>query len=275
LRKALRDQRWQIVGFGLSLAAIALLDVLIWPAYKDQLQLLDLPPALEAFLGVDLAIGTPAGFLNAEFFSWIIILLIVYAVIQGTGAIAGEESAGTIDLRLAQPITRTSVTLTKCAACVVGAVSIIAIGYVGFLVSLPFIAMDIAMIDVLVACANMLPITLFFFALSLWLGALAPSRAQAAGVVTAVGTAAYAIETVAAGVDEISWIRYASPFYYYGRGLPLVEGIDWAHAGVLFALTALFVALAARTFAARDIALGGTTQFAWGLLRRFAGSPAR
>jgi ABC-2 type transport system permease protein len=265
--KALADQHWQIVGYGIALAAIAVMDVLIWPAYKDQLALIELPPALEAFLGADLAISTPAGYLNAEFFSWIIILLLVYAVMQGSGAIAGEESSGTIDLLLAQPISRASVTLTKTAATLTGAASIIAIGYLGFLVTLPFISMDIALTDVLIACANMLPLTMFFFALSLWFGAVAPSRAYANAAAIAVATAAYAVETLASGVEEIRGIRYASPFYYYGRGLPLIEGIDWWHAGLLCALSLALVALAVRTFSARDVTVGGVSSMTWRDLR--------
>jgi len=271
--KSLRDQRWQIVGFGLSLAAIAALDVLIWPAYKDQLQLLELPPAIEAFLGTDLAIGTPAGFLNAEFFSWVTILLIVYAVMQGTGAIAGEESSGTIDLLLAQPVHRSSVILAKAAAAITGAALIIFIGYGGFLIPMLFVSMaGLSLWDVFVACANMLPVTLFFFALSLWLGAVAPSRAYASGAAIAVATAAYLIDSLASGVESISGVRYASPFYYYGRGTPLVEGIDWPHAALLAGVTAIFIALAMRTFERRDIALGGAVEMTWSdLLRRVAG----
>ena len=105
LRKSLRDQKWQIAGFGVSLAAIAVMDLFIWPAYRDQLQNFEMPAALEGFLG-GLSISTPEGFLTSEYFSWVPILLIVYAVIQGTGAIAGEESAGTMDLLLAQPVSR-------------------------------------------------------------------------------------------------------------------------------------------------------------------------
>ncbi len=271
--KSLRDQRWQIVGFGLSLAAIAALDVLIWPAYKDQLQLLELPPAIEAFLGTDLAIGTPAGFLNAEFFSWVTILLIVYAVMQGTGAIAGEESSGTMDLLLAQPVHRSSVVLAKAAAAITGAALIILVGYGGFLVPMLFVSMaGLSSWDVFVACANMLPVTLFFLGLSLWLGAVAPSRAYASGAAIAVATAAYLIDSLAAGVESISGMRYASPFYYYGRGMPLVEGIEWPHVALLVGLTAIFIALAMRTFERRDIAPGGAVGMTWSdLLRRVAG----
>jgi ABC-2 type transport system permease protein len=283
--KTLHDQRWQVAGFGLALAATAALDVAIWPAYKDQLKLIELPSAFEAFLGADLAISTPAGYLNAEFFSWIIVLLIAYAVIQGTAAIAGEESSGTMDLLMAQPVRRRDIVLAKSAATITGACAIVLIGFAGFAVSMPFVEMDVAaplpsaplsLGDVFVACANMLPITLAFFGLSLWLGAVAPSRGHAAAIAIGIATAAYVAESVAATVDVLSGIRYGSPFYYYGRGLPLVRGIDWTHACTLLASGALFVAFAARSFSHRDITPGGAHDMRLGdVARRLTGGITR
>jgi ABC-2 type transport system permease protein len=256
----LRDQRWQIAGFGAALASMAAMIVLLWPAYRDQLALIEIPPALQALLGNDLSIATPAGFINAEYFSWIPVLLIVYAITQGTGAIAGEEASGTVELLLAQPLRRSALVLARTLATACGMVMIVLMGWLGFVLTLPFVDMDVAASDLLAGCLNMLPIGAFFFALSLWLGAVAPSRAYAAAVATAVVTFAYFADSLAAGVEEISWVRYASPYYYFGRGLAVVEGIDWAHAAVLLGLSALFFAGAVRSFDRRDVTPGGATQ---------------
>src|SRR5581483_5163390 len=122
--RSARDQRWQVIGFSAALALMAMLDMFIWPAYRDTLQNFEIPPALQAIVGVELQIGTPAGFLSAEYYSWITILLIVYVAIEGTGAIAGEESAGTMDLLLAQPVSRSRVVLEKALATVVGSATV-------------------------------------------------------------------------------------------------------------------------------------------------------
>ena len=271
LEKTLRDQKWQIAGFGVALALMAALDMSIWPAYKDQLQNFEIPAAFQAFLG-DMSIATGPGFLSAEFFSWIPILLIVYAVIAGTGAIAGEESAGSMDLLLAQPVSRQALVLQKTAAVCVGSVLIVAIGYVGFAVSMPFVTIDVTLGDVAIGCANMLPVTLLFFALSLWLGAVAPSRAIAAGTAIAIVTASYFVYTVANGVDVLRNLQYASPFYYYGTGKSLVEGFNWPHVGLLLGLAVVFVAAALRTFERRDVVAGGATEVGMaGMLRRALG----
>ncbi len=255
--KSLRDQKWQIAGFGLTLAVIGALDVLVWPAYKDTLQNLELPPALQAFLGSDLSIATAPGFLSSEFFSWVSVLLIVYAVIQGTGAIGGEEGSGTMDLLLAQPVARRDVVVQKAAATCLGSVLIVAIGYCGFAIAMPLVAIDVTLWDVALAMANMLPITLLFFALSLWLGSVAPSRAVASGGAIAVATASYFLNTLAQGIDALHKLKYATPFYYYGAGLSLVRGIEWAHAGLLLGISAVLFVLTLGAFERRDIATGG------------------
>lgn len=257
--KSLHDQKWQILGFGLALMSMAALVVWLWPAYRETVAQIDLPPAVRAFLGSDLSYATGPGFVSAEFFSWVPALLIVYAVIQGTGAIAGEESAGTIDLLLAQPMTRRDVVLQKCAAACAGSILIVVGGLLGFVISVPFVAIDLTLWDTALASANMVPISVLFFALSLWLGAVAPNRVSASGGAIAVATAAYFANTLATGVDSLSWLRYGSPFYYFGAGLPLVRGIDWGHVAVLLGAAAALVALAVRSFARRDVTVGGAS----------------
>jgi ABC-2 type transport system permease protein len=269
--KTLRDQRWQVLGYGVACFAMAALIVAIWPSYRTSLEVLDLPPAIEAFLGTDLWIGTPAGFLSAEYFSWIPILLLVFAVVQGTGAIAGEESSGTIDILLAQPLPRTQLVAVKAVATAISALLIAMLGFLGFAVTVPIVDIDIGVGDTFVASANLLPITLLFYAVSLWLGAVAPSRGIAAGIAVGLVTLGYFANTIAAGVDVLSWMKYGSPFYYYGAGLPLVDGIDWPHAGLLLGVAALFFVLALRTFDSRDVTIGGAAEFdAKAVLRRIA-----
>jgi len=270
--KSLRDQKWQIVGYGLALLAMAAMVIFIWPSYRTTVESINLPPAVQAFLGSDLSYASAPGFVSAEFFSWIPVLLIVYAVVQGTGAIAGEEGSGTIDLLMAQPIPRWTMVLQKCLAFCAGAVLVVALGFIGFAVSIPFVSINITLRDAGAASANMLPITLLFFALSLWLSAVAPNRALAAGVAVAITTATYFANSLASGVHEISGLRYASPFYYYGAGLPLVKGIDWLHVALLLGIALLFLVLALRAFERRDIAIGGVAALKpRDLLRRVTG----
>jgi ABC-2 type transport system permease protein len=269
--KTLHDQRWQVAGYGLALFAMAALIISIWPSYRTSLEVIDLPPALEAFLGTDLWIGTPAGFVSAEYFSWIPVLLLVFVVVQGTGAVAGEESSGTIDILLAQPVRRSTMVIAKSAATVLSTIAIVMMGFAGFAITIPPIDIRLDVWDAFVASANLVPIALLFYALSLWLGAVAPSRGIAAGVAIGLVTLGYFANTIAAGVDALAWMKYGSPFYYYGAGLPLVDGINWVHAGSLLAVAVLFFVLALRTFDARDVTNGGASELDAGTVLRRIG----
>jgi hypothetical protein len=62
--------------------------------------------------------------------------------------------------------------------------------------------------------------------------------------------------------------RTATPLYYYGAGLPLVQGIDRAHVALL-GISVLFAMLTPRTFGQRDVTTGGATDLdAAAVLRR-------
>jgi len=174
-----------------------------------------------------------------------------------------------MDLLLAQPVSRTRVLLEKVAASAIGAIAIVAGGMVGFLVSLPTVDIDLTLGDVAIASANMLPITMLFLALSVWAGAALPSRGLASGVVIGIVTAAYFVFSLSNGVESLQWMRYATPFYYYGSGMSLVRGIEWWHVGLLLGLAALFVVFSVRMFETRDIASG---RGELNLRRVFAGS---
>jgi ABC-2 type transport system permease protein len=267
----LREQRLQIAGFGLALGLMAALVVLLWPSYKDDFALIELPPAVQAFIGNDLSIATAAGFINAQFFTWTPALLIVYAITQGSGAIAGEEANGTMDLLLAQPITRRDVVLVKTAAVMTGSAIIVLLAFSGFALAIPLVEIDVTHAGMLRACGNALPLTLFFFALALWFGAVAPSRSHAVGGAIAVAVITYFLNSLAAGVGEISAVRYASPFYYFGRGLPIIEGINWRHVALLLGTAAILTALAVRTFERRDVVVGAATGLRWRDLLERAG----
>jgi ABC-2 type transport system permease protein len=79
---------------------------------------------------------------------------------------------------------------------------------------------------------------------------------MAAGAVIGIVTTAYFLYTLSNGVESLRWMRYATPFYYYGSGLPLIRGIEWWHAGLLTGLAVVFLAMSVRMFERRDIASG-------------------
>jgi ABC-2 type transport system permease protein len=81
----------------------------------------DYPEALKAFIafGGELDYASGAGYLGSELFSFMIpLLLLVAAVGAGARAIASEEERGTLDLLLANPVSRRRVVIDKLGALV-------------------------------------------------------------------------------------------------------------------------------------------------------------
>ena len=66
------------------------------------------PEAMLAFFENIYAIGTPMGFLDVYFFSYMHMIIGILAISAAVGLLVGDEEKGVLDLVLAQPLSRTS-----------------------------------------------------------------------------------------------------------------------------------------------------------------------
>lgn len=275
IRKTLRDVRVSAVSVGVVVFLIALLDILIYPQYRETFEEAEFGPAFESFFGEAGGFGTPEGFLSAEFFSWIPLLLITVAIIGGTGATAGEEGAGTLDLLLAQPVSRRRVLLEKSVGLALALTIATFCSLPGFLLAMAFVDFDLGVPRLFAATVNMLPVTFLYLALALWAGAALPSRTAAAVLCIGAVVVAYFLNTIGAAVDMLEIPRKLSPFYWADASHVLVRGFDWPRALGLLLLAAAFLILAVWSFERREIAAGGA-EWSWRVLfRRPAPPPPR
>jgi ABC-2 type transport system permease protein len=265
--KALRDQRWMILGFGVGGGAMAAYVLALYPAYRTALENFKVPPALKALFGnVDLT--TAAGFVSTEFFSWIPALMVIYAIVQGTGVLAGEESAGTLDLLLACPIARTRLFLEKALATVAGIVAIVALTVVGFLIGYATGGVDISLGRLLLADVMLIPLTAAFAGVALAAAALFPTRRHALAALTILAVASYFVNSLGQVVSQLDPVRAVSLFAYLDAGEVLTEGLSWLDAVVLISVATLSMALAAVLFQRRDIGVTSTSGISLRGIRR-------
>jgi ABC-2 type transport system permease protein len=113
--KTLRDQRRPLGWWSLGLVAVIAIYMLPYRAYLDAGVLnINTNSALYQALGYD---TTPAGYLQGTLFALLgPLLLVMMAVTVGARAIAGDEEAGTLDLLLAHPVSRTRLLLERFGA---------------------------------------------------------------------------------------------------------------------------------------------------------------
>lgn len=267
-RKTLRDVRTSTIAVAITNFAMAFVLILLYPEYRDSLADFDASGMYEGFLGEAGSITSPEGFLSAEFFSWIPLLLITVAIIGGTGAFAGEEGAGTLDFLLAQPISRRRLVVEKAAALSL-AVAIAALAsFPGFLLGRVFVEFDLGLLRVFEAVVNMLPVTLLFLALALWGSAAFPGRGAAAMLSIGVVVVMYFLNTIGAAVDLLDTPRKITPFYWSDGSHVLIHGFDPLRAGGLLAVAAIFFVLAVASFERRDVSTGSREWSLRGLLHR-------
>ncbi len=194
-------------------------------------------------------------FANLEFYQWVPVVLAIYAITAATGTLAGEEGRGSLEILLAQPVSRRSIFLQKIAAIAVAALAITAVTTVALLVSVAFIDTggDLSRLQIGAAVFGTLPIVALAGSLALLLGAIAPSRGTAAALVAAVFVAAWLANGLGSLSPQTEWMQHLSGFYYADLQTLLTDGLTPWHQAVVVGVTALQVVLALVAFERREI----------------------
>jgi len=257
--QSLSDLRWLIFWFGSGLSLYGGGMIWLFPFFRDYLERVteSYPEELLNFFGGG-ELADAAGFITLEYQSFAVLILIIYAVVASTGLLAGEEGRGTLDGLLAQPIARRRVILEKSAAFLAGAFAVCAIVSIGWLLSVPFVELkgELSLLELIAMTFGGVPVVLLFGALGLALGAVAPSRGTAAGVLTAIAIIGYLAAALAGVIEPIERARFLSPYYYSDATIWLTEGPIWWHQAALLVATALAFTLAVRAFQVREIGAG-------------------
>lgn len=256
MRAALREARVTLTLTSATIVLLALWVCLAYPSFRDSLADIQLPEFYEGFLGEAGSITTPEGFVTAEWFSWVPALLAGVAIALGTATISGEERDGTLELTLAQPISRTRVLADKTLALAGGLLLAVAAVFPAFAIAMPLA--DIAIAPGRVAAALLLTalLTLNFLALSLWLAALLPSRRAAAVLAVGVLVATYFLNALGAMVPALDGWRTLTPLYWADASLPLTGSVEWWRVAALLLGPPVLWTLARDAFCRREIESG-------------------
>lgn len=259
--KSLRDRRIALLWWAIGVTGFVILMAGFWPFVENQRQQLEqvlesLPPQMFALLG--LAHGedvfSPEGYLTSRTFGWVVpIIFSLYAASQGAAAIAGEEEDNTIDLLMANPLSRVRVLVEKWLAM---AAIIVLIGLIlggALVLGDRLFGLGIDPLRYAAAAGSAVLLAILIGSLALALGAAGLSRAAAMGVSAAVTVTSFLINSLGTAVPQLEGWRLATPFYYYDDAKPLLNGLDPIHAGVLAGGALLVTVIGAALFSRRDL----------------------
>ena len=257
--KTLRDQRKALTFWGLGIGFFIIITVLFYPSFKDMpgmdAFIENMPEAMgKLFLGEVEDMTSPEGFLNSQLFVFLIpTLFLWFAISRGSGAVAGEEESGTLELLLTHPIKRSRILVDKFMSMTIAIMFLGFVVWVSMTVGIILVDMDISLFRVAEVTVSALLLGLLYGTLALFVGTTRGSRSLSIGISSAIGVSGYLINVLFPIVDRLEPFQKISPFYYYMGVDPLSNGLDFTHVGVLIVATAILLPLSIFMFERRDI----------------------
>lgn len=256
--KTLRDLRGQILGWGIGLGAMTCLTILIYPSFQHIAEMdgfvKSLPPAMQKLVGGQARLRIPEEFLNMKLFdSWLPIILSVFAILQGAGAIAGEEENGTIDLLMANPVRRWRIILEKWAAFAAAVLLIDGFIALGIVAGILVTGLDASIPRLIWAAFNMIPIILVFGAIAMVGSCVFHKKRPASGIAIVILIFSYFLYALGPITEAVRpWLRL-SLFHFYGKTNPIGQNVQAGSMALLLCLLTVLIATAVVAFQKKDL----------------------
>lgn len=255
--KSLRDQHRALIGWGIGLVVLVLLEAALWPSVRDMMNLEEFlasypEPMRELFDLEEFASGT--GFFNVELYSLLLpILFLVYGIGRGARAVAGEEEVGTLDVLLLTRVSPVGLVVRQAAALAVALAALGVVLFAAVMVFSPVFGLGIAATDAATGSLSMTLLGIEYGWLALAVGAATGRRGLAIAVSSALAVAGYLLYAAGALVEAVGPWQPLSPFHQALEGGPLGAGLPLAYGWLVLGAVLVLIA-ALPVFHRRDIA---------------------
>ena len=261
--QTLLENRRAILWWSLGFVVLAAYMIALFPTVRDNPAMQELGRAkiemLQGLIGKLTDFGSPSGYLTAGLFSLMLpMMFLFFTITMGANAIGGEEERKTLDLLLANPISRSRIVIEKWGAMTLLTLALGLVILTAFAIGGPRVKLigdALSMTNLVSALVSAVLLALFFGTLALAVGAATGSRAMAWSVAGGIALANYLVKTMAETSDAMKDVQTGLPLYYYlsDDSNPLQHGLNLAHAAVLLAGVVVCLAVALVTFQRRDV----------------------
>jgi len=273
-RHAFRRYVGQILGWGIGLALLGLLLVSMFDSFADQMdtlqQLTDAyPEGVSAFFGDLAMMTTPEGFISIEFFSYIPLILGIFAVQAGSGLLSRDEEQGTLDLIMAHPLSRSALFLGRLLAFLAAMAAVLVIAWLGIVIPMEWSTISLSWGSVARPFVSLYVEMVLFAVLGMALSMVLPSRRMASMVTGLLLVVSFFLPGFAELNDNLDFAASLSPLNYYQtqNAFSRLNG-EWLLG--LSAACLFFVLLAWWRFQKRDLRVAG--EGGWRLGRLIPGT---
>ncbi len=255
--RSLREERRGLVGWSVGIATYCVVVLSVYPTIHNNpfAKIFQaFPEVLRRLFNLPDFITGP-GYLGTEVFSVIApMLLALFAILWASDLAAGEEDRGTVDLLLANPVSRGRVVLEKWAALAVGtlwlgAVLEATLGLLG-----PVFSLSVGWAGLSAAVVGSTAFALAFATLALAVGASSGSRGLARGVATALAVASYLLSALAPLASAFGRVAWLSLWDQALGHQPLTTGLRLGNLSVVAVVTVVLLSVSLWGYDRRDLA---------------------
>lgn len=250
--KSIQD-RWKSSVIGA--VSLGLLLVFGMAVYRDiDVSFWDeLPEAFRNMFGIPEGADVGGLAYGAIYTGYGMLTMAAIALAGGSASIAGEERDGTIGVLFGNPVSRTTVLLSKAA----GMLAALAIGFVILWVAgvgAP-ILLDVEIGDMHVTAllvmmfANAVFYGFMALALSAWFG----KPGIASGTTTGIMVVSFVAVGLLPLIESLSGLAKFFPWYYFSSSAPSLNGMHWGHFAILVGGSLVFLGLGVVGLQRRDL----------------------
>jgi len=238
----LSDRRRSLLAWGLPLGLWSAFIVLIFPSVEGALSkaVKGYPPALKEAFGIG-ELANVEQYLHAEMLSLIVPLALGYLAVRAVASgLSGAAESGRLDVLLSAPVSRSRLVVASFVATAAELAIVLALTVILTVLGGLVAGADLSLGSVIAGYANVWPLALVFAGLGAVASGFSLRTPVVTGTVVGVLVTMYVVDLIGRLDPDLSGVRYASVFKYYGNAIE--DGIDPL---AFFGVTAFAMALAA------------------------------
>ena len=207
------------------------------PALDDMME--QIPESLRPLIGPD-DLTSPVGYLSSQLYLFFLpAVLLVFAIGRGTSALAGEEEDHTLDLLLAQPVSRASLYWQKAVGIVVGILVLSVASLLPTVLLAGPTGLDVPLSSLVSVTVQMFAFLILFAALAMAVSAAVGRKGLGVTVAAALAFVTFLIDGLGQSIEWMEYLRPLTPWRWYDATAALQDGFVWGSLLVLLVVTAV------------------------------------
>ena len=259
----LRFRRNAMMIWGLSLCFFPIVYLGLYPSFESQManfnEILDV--SLYQAMGIS-SMATFEEYAASTVTNLVPVILGIYAVINGTGTLAGEEDEGLLELIITLPIHRWKILTVKAVTLGIALFVILGIVSAGAGLTVMYVrgqvdSVQVEPLEMFLALLSAWPLVMALGMIAIFLGAFCPSRRVAVGISTAVVLISYLGSNLTGMIEALESIEWLFVFHFYDATAQSFEnGQQTSDLLALLGVILAMYALALFFFHRREITVG-------------------